>query len=82
MTAAETARHARGAQLAFAVQVAGVVVSYALQIVLARALGPAGFGSYSFVLAWTGPLASTQARIGPARCLPAANRAALAGVIQ
>src|SRR4051794_16659824 len=57
MVTVETARQARGAQLAFAVQVAGVVVSYVLQIVLARALGPAGFGSYSFVLAWTGPLA-------------------------
>lgn len=53
----ETRRQARGAQLAFAVQAAGVVVSYVLQIVLARSLGPAGFGAYSFVLAWTGPLA-------------------------
>jgi O-antigen/teichoic acid export membrane protein len=57
MAPVDTARQARGAQLAFAVQVAGVVVSYALQVVLARSLGPAGFGSYSFVLAWTGPLA-------------------------
>jgi O-antigen/teichoic acid export membrane protein len=39
------------------VQVTGVAVSYALQIVLARALGPSGYGSYAFVLAWTGPLA-------------------------
>lgn len=54
---AETRRHARGAQLSFAMQVAGVVVSYALQIVLARSLGPRGFGAYSYVLAWTGPLA-------------------------
>jgi O-antigen/teichoic acid export membrane protein len=53
----ETRAHARGAQLSFAVQVAGVVCSYTLQIVLARSLGANGFGSYSFVLAWTGPLA-------------------------
>jgi O-antigen/teichoic acid export membrane protein len=53
----ETARQARGAQLAFATQVAGVLVSYVLQVVLARALGPAGYGSYSFVLSCTGPLA-------------------------
>jgi O-antigen/teichoic acid export membrane protein len=57
MRSEETARQARGAQLAFAVQVVGVLVSYAQQIVLARSLGAAAFGSYSFVLAWTGPLA-------------------------
>jgi O-antigen/teichoic acid export membrane protein len=54
---AETRAHARGAQLSFAVQVAGVIVSYGLQIVLARSLGTRGFGSYNFVLAWTSPLA-------------------------
>lgn len=53
----ETRAHARGARLSFAVQVAGVVVSYGLQIVLARSLGTRGFGAYSVVLAWTGPLA-------------------------
>jgi O-antigen/teichoic acid export membrane protein len=53
----ETRRHARGAQLSFAVQVVGVAVSYALQIVLARSLGTHGFGAYTLVLAWTGPLA-------------------------
>ena len=53
----ETRRQARGAQLSFAVQVGGVVVSYAFQIVLARALGARGFGAYSYVLAWTGPAA-------------------------
>lgn len=57
MTVADRRRQARGAQLAFSMQVLGVLVSYALQIVLARALGPTGFGSYAFVLAWTGPLA-------------------------
>ncbi len=53
----ETRRHARGAQISFSVQLAGVVVSYGLQIVLARGLGPNGFGSYRYVLAWTGPAA-------------------------
>src|SRR4051812_40730669 len=53
----DSARQARGAQLAFAVQATGVAVSYVLQVVLARALGPAGYGAYAFVLAWTGPLA-------------------------
>lgn len=48
---------ARGAQLSFAVQVTGVVVSYAFQIVLARSLGARGFGAYSYVLAWLGPAA-------------------------
>ena len=52
----ESRRQARGAQLSFAVQVAGVVVSYAVQIVLARALGARDFGAYSYVLAWCGPL--------------------------
>lgn len=33
---AETRAHVRGAQLSFTVQVAGVVCSYTLQIVLAR----------------------------------------------
>lgn len=54
---AETRRLARGAQIAFGVQVAGVVVSYSLQVVLARALGPEGLGTYVWVLAWMGPLA-------------------------
>jgi O-antigen/teichoic acid export membrane protein len=33
-----------------------VVVSYAVQIVLARVLGARAFGAYSYVLAWCGPL--------------------------
>jgi O-antigen/teichoic acid export membrane protein len=52
----ERAQQARGARLSFAVQVAGVAVSYTVQVVLARALGPRGFGTYSYVLAWCGPL--------------------------
>jgi O-antigen/teichoic acid export membrane protein len=87
--AEETARQARGAQLAFAVQVAGVVVAYALQIVLARALGPDGFGSYSFVLAWMGPLAMVAGLGLPTvalRFLPvykdAADAARLAGLVR
>jgi O-antigen/teichoic acid export membrane protein len=53
----DATRQARGARLAFAAQVVGIAVSYVLQIMLARALGPAGYGSYSYVLAWLGPLA-------------------------
>jgi O-antigen/teichoic acid export membrane protein len=85
----ETRRQARGAQLAFAVQVAGVAVSYAFQIVLARSLGPAGFGAYSFVLAWTGPLAMVAGLGLPTvalRFLPvyksAGDRARLAGLVR
>lgn len=52
----EERRLARGARLSFAVQVAGVVVSYVVQILLARTLGARGFGTYSYVLAWCGPL--------------------------
>ena len=52
----ERAQQARGARLSFAVQIAGVVVSYAVQIILARTLGVRGFGTYSYVLAWCGPL--------------------------
>jgi O-antigen/teichoic acid export membrane protein len=89
MSAEETARQARGAQLAFAVQVIGVVVSYALQVVLARSLGAAGFGSYSFVLAWTGPLAMIAGFGLPTvamRFLPvyknAGDRGRLAGLVR
>jgi O-antigen/teichoic acid export membrane protein len=85
----ETRRHARGAQLSFAVQVAGVVLSYALQIVLARTLGPRGFGAYSYVLAWTGPLAMLAGLGMPTvalRFLPvykaAGDRERLAGLVR
>src|SRR5581483_9869774 len=52
----EARGQARGAALSLLVQVAGVVVSYAIQIVLARVLGPREFGTYSYVVAWCGPL--------------------------
>ncbi len=52
----EARGQARGAALSLSVQVAGVVVSYAIQIVLARVLGPREFGTYSYVVAWCGPL--------------------------
>jgi O-antigen/teichoic acid export membrane protein len=85
----ERRRQARGAQLAFAVQVAGVAVSYALQIVLARSLGPSCFGAYSFVLAWTGPLAMLAGLGLPTaamRFLPvyrsSGDRARLAGLVR
>lgn len=53
----EVDRQARGARLAFGVQVAGVMLSYFFQVVLARSLGPRGFGTYAYVLAWMGPAA-------------------------
>lgn len=86
---AETRAHLRGAQLSFAVQVAGVAVSYGLQITLARSLGARQFGSYSLVIAWTSPLAMLAGLGLPTvalRFLPvyrhAGDRARLAGLVR
>ncbi len=84
----EARGQARGAALSLAVQVAGVVVSYAIQIVLARVLGPREFGTYSYVVAWCGPL-SMAAGLGlptvALRFLPvyraAGDRELLAGLV-
>ena len=55
-TFSERAR-ARGAWISLASQVAAAAMAYALQIVLARSLGTAGFGVYAAAMAWVGPLA-------------------------
>lgn len=43
---------AKGAGVAIAIQAAGVLVRYALQVLLARWLGPAEYGKYAFALSW------------------------------
>ncbi|MCB0184313.1 MAG: oligosaccharide flippase family protein, partial [Caldilineaceae bacterium] len=48
---------AMGAGIAFAIQFAGKVVGYLLQIVLARWIGPAEYGIFNYVLAWVSVLA-------------------------
>lgn len=48
---------AKGAGVVLAVQVAGAGLSYLTHIVLARILDPAGYGVYSYVMAWTALLA-------------------------
>lgn len=47
----------RGASLAFALQVAGAGLGFAMQVLLGRWLGPDGFGTYAYVVAWSGLLA-------------------------
>jgi O-antigen/teichoic acid export membrane protein len=56
MDPAERAR-ARGAWISLLSQITAAALAYALSVVLARALGTAGFGVYASVLAWISPLA-------------------------
>jgi O-antigen/teichoic acid export membrane protein len=44
---------ARGASVALVVNVMGIALGFASQMVLARILGPEQFGIYAYVLAWT-----------------------------
>ncbi len=48
---------ARGIGIGFALQVAGAGLAFVLQLCLARWLGAAAYGTYAFVLAWSGILA-------------------------
>lgn len=47
-----TARLARGSTQAFAINVAGVVLGFLSQVVLARVLGAEGYGVFAYVAAW------------------------------
>jgi O-antigen/teichoic acid export membrane protein len=48
---------ARGAGLAFILQIGGAGIAFALQILLGRWTGPSGYGTYSYVVSWAGLLA-------------------------
>ncbi len=53
----ETKGFARGAGLAFILQIGGAGIAFALQILLGRWTGPSGYGLYSYVVSWAGLLA-------------------------
>lgn len=54
---------------AFALQVAGVLCGYLLHVFLARFMGPAPYGTYVYVVAWTNLLAVVAGLGLPAACL-------------
>jgi O-antigen/teichoic acid export membrane protein len=54
---------ARGAGIAFVLQVSGVGLNYITQIFLARWMGPAEYGKYVYIIAW-GTLLAIAAALG------------------
>jgi O-antigen/teichoic acid export membrane protein len=50
-------RFARGVGIGFAMQASGAGLAFVLQLCLARWLGAAAYGTYAFVIAWSGILA-------------------------
>ncbi len=54
---------ARGAAGTFGLRIAMIGLAFASSIVLARILGPAGYGTYAYILAWLGVL-SIPAKLG------------------
>jgi O-antigen/teichoic acid export membrane protein len=52
-----TGRLRWGSFVAFVIYAGGFGMSYLAQLAVARAVGPYGYGSYAFVVAWVSPLA-------------------------
>src|ERR1700722_317067 len=48
---------ARGVGIGFALQAAGAALAFLMQLCLARWLGATAYGTYTFVIAWSGILA-------------------------
>ena len=59
----------RGAGAAFALQVAGFGLAYVLQVLLARWMGAAEYGTYALVIAWVTLLAVVAGLGFPVACL-------------
>lgn len=51
----------RGAGMAFLLQVLGLLLTYALHVVLARWLGAGGYGRYAYILSWATVFATIAA---------------------
>jgi O-antigen/teichoic acid export membrane protein len=53
----DSAALARGASVAFLLQVAGAGLGFVMQVLLARWMGPTDFGAYNYTIGWAGLLA-------------------------